>query len=82
TRTIRLAASRDAEGREITPERLIPYDTLVLAVGSTTNDFGTPGVQEHAIALDTQDQAVRFHQRLVNAMLRAHTQEGAQHRVD
>ena len=77
TRTIRLAASRDAEGREITPERLIPYDTLVLAVGSTTNDFGTPGVQEHAIALDTQDQAVRFHQRLVNAMLRAHTQEGA-----
>ncbi|WP_163614946.1 FAD-dependent oxidoreductase, partial [Klebsiella pneumoniae] len=53
------------------------YDTLVLAVGSTTNDFGTPGVQEHAIALDTQDQAVRFHQRLVNAMLRAHTQEGA-----
>ncbi|WP_375455792.1 NAD(P)/FAD-dependent oxidoreductase [uncultured Methylobacterium sp.] len=75
-RTIRLAASHDAEGREVTPVRAIPYDTLVMAVGSTTNDFGTPGVKEHAIALDTQEQAVRFHQRLVNAMLRAHTQDG------
>lgn len=75
-RVVRIAASHDPEGREITPERSIPYDTLVMAVGSTTNDFGTPGVAEHAIALDTQDQAVRFHQRLVNASLRAHTQEG------
>lgn len=75
-RTIRLAASHDPEGREVTPVRAIPYDTLVLAVGSTTNDFGTPGVKAHAIALDTQEQAVRFHQRLVNAMLRAHTQDG------
>ena len=76
TRTVRLAASYDAEGREVTPERSVPYDTLVMAVGSTTNDFGTPGVAEHAIALDTQEQAVRFHQRLVNASLRAHTQDG------
>jgi NADH dehydrogenase len=73
---IRLAASHDSEGREITPERIVDYDTLVVAVGSTTNDFGTPGVAEHAIALDTQEQAVRFHQRLVNASLRAHTQPG------
>ncbi|MFY9292973.1 MAG: NAD(P)/FAD-dependent oxidoreductase [Methylorubrum rhodinum] len=75
-RIVQLAASTDSEGREVTPVRAIPYDTLVMAVGSTTNDFGTPGVQEHAIALDTQEQAVRFHQRLVNGMLRAHTQEG------
>lgn len=75
-RLIQLAASTDGEGREVTPVRAIHYDTLIMAVGSTTNDFGTPGVKEHAIALDTQDQAVRFHQRLVNGMLRAHTQEG------
>ncbi len=75
-RVIQLAASLDSEGRQVTPVRAIPYDTLVMAVGSTTNDFGTPGVKEHAIALDTQEQAVRFHQRLVNGMLRAHTQEG------
>ena len=75
-RVIHLAASHDTEGREVTPIREIPYDTLVIAVGSTTNDFGTPGVKENAIALDTQGQAVRFHQRLVNGMLRAHTQTG------
>ncbi|MEH3119066.1 MAG: NAD(P)/FAD-dependent oxidoreductase [Methylorubrum populi] len=75
-RVIQLAASRDGEGREVTPMRTVPYGTLIMAVGSTTNDFGTPGVAEHAIALDTKEQAVRFHQRLVNGMLRAHTQEG------
>ncbi|MCE4225083.1 NAD(P)/FAD-dependent oxidoreductase [Methylobacterium sp. C25] len=75
-KVIHLAASHDAEGREVTPVREVPYDTLVMAVGSTTNDFGTPGVKEHAIALDTPDQAVRFHQRLINGMLRAHTQVG------
>ncbi|CAO4167216.1 NAD(P)/FAD-dependent oxidoreductase [Methylorubrum populi] len=75
-RVIQLAASLDSEGREVTPMRTVPYDTLIMAVGSTTNDFGTPGVAEHAIALDTKEQAVRFHQRLVNGMLRAHTQEG------
>ncbi|GJD49120.1 NADH dehydrogenase [Methylobacterium crusticola] len=75
-RTIQLAASHDAEGREVTPERRIPYDTLVIAVGSASNDFGTPGVQQHAIALDTPDQAERFHRRLVNAMIRAHSQAG------
>ncbi|MBB2959925.1 NAD(P)/FAD-dependent oxidoreductase [Methylobacterium sp. R2-1] len=75
-RVIHLAASRDSEGREVTPVRAIAYDTLIMAVGSTTNDFGTPGVAEHAIALDTKEQALRFHQRLVNGMLRAHTQEG------
>jgi NADH:ubiquinone reductase (H+-translocating) len=75
-RVIHLAASRDGEGREVTPVRAIAYDTLIMAVGSTTNDFGTPGVAEHAIALDTKEQALRFHQRLVNGMLRAHTQEG------
>jgi NADH dehydrogenase len=47
-----------------------------MAVGSGSNDFGTPGVKEHAIALDTPDQAVRFHQRLVNSLIRAHAQPG------
>ena len=56
----------------------IPYDTLVMAVGSTTNDFGTPGVQGDTPSPSTpRSQAVRFHQRLVNGMLRAHTQAGS-----
>ncbi|MDE2132963.1 MAG: FAD-dependent oxidoreductase, partial [Betaproteobacteria bacterium] len=43
-------------------------------VGSQTNDFGTPGVASHAIALETPVEADRFHRRLVNAFLRAHAQ--------
>ena len=73
---VHLAASFDNEGREITPPRSFRYDTLVIAIGSGSNDFGTPGVKEHAIALDTPDQAVRFHQRLVNSLIRAHAQPG------
>jgi NADH dehydrogenase len=64
----------EEHGTEITPARGYPYDTLVLAVGSLTNDFGTPGVVEHAIRLETPEQAARFHRRLVNACLRAQNQ--------
>ncbi len=64
----------DDEGREVTPAQEIVYDTLVIAIGSLTNDFGTPGVKEHAIALETADEAARFHRRLVNACIRAHVQ--------
>ncbi len=46
----------------------------MIAVGSVSNDFGTPGVAEHAICLDTPEQAQRFNRRLINACLRAHTQ--------
>jgi NADH dehydrogenase len=64
----------DEDGIVVTPAYTRAYDTLVLAVGSSTNDFGTPGVAEHAIALETTAQAQRFHRRLVNACLRAHMQ--------
>ena len=57
-----------------TPERSVGYDTLVIAIGSVSNDFGTPGVLEHAICLDTPEQAQRFNRRLINACLLAHTQ--------
>ena len=72
---IRLAATVDEEGREITPPRWLGYDTLVVAIGSVTNDFGTPGARQFAVPLDTPEQATRFHRRLVNACLRANTQD-------
>jgi NADH dehydrogenase len=73
---LQVGATYDEEGREITPTRSFHYDTLVIAVGSVTNDFGTPGVAEHAIPLDTTQQAVRFNRRLVNALIHANAQEG------
>jgi NADH:ubiquinone reductase (H+-translocating) len=74
SKRVRLAATHDEDGRPITPERAVGYDTLVIAVGCRSNDFGTPGAKEHAIALESPDEAARFNRRLVNACLRAHTQ--------
>jgi NADH:ubiquinone reductase (H+-translocating) len=74
SKQVHLATTFDEEGRAITPERSFTYDTLVIAIGSVTNDFGTPGVKQHAIALETPVEAVRFNRRLINACLRAHTQ--------
>ncbi|HVX37544.1 MAG TPA: NAD(P)/FAD-dependent oxidoreductase [Hyphomicrobium sp.] len=73
---VHLAATYDEDGREITPNRWFPYDTLVIAVGSVSNDFGTQGVKEHAIMLDTPEQAERFNRRLLNACVRAYAQPG------
>ncbi len=50
------------------------YDTLIMAVGSITNDFGTPGAAEFAVPLETAEQAGRFNRRMVNACLRAQSQ--------
>ncbi|MGH8731798.1 MAG: NAD(P)/FAD-dependent oxidoreductase [Burkholderiales bacterium] len=72
---IHLAPTVDEDGREVIPARSIAYDTLVVAVGSTTNDFGTPGAREHAISLDNPQQAALFHSRLLNACLRANAQQ-------
>ena len=74
-RTVTLAASQDEEGREISPKTTIRYDTLVIAVGSVTNDFGTPGAAEFAVPLETPEQASRFNNRLVNACVRAQDQD-------
>jgi len=73
-REVRVAPHLDAEGREVTPDRVFGYDTLVLALGSMSNDFGTPGVREHALRLESKDDAQRFHANMVNACIRAHAQ--------
>lgn len=70
-----LAATYDEDGREITPVRSFKYDTLVIAIGCVGNAFNTPGVKEHAIMLDTPEQAERFNRRLINACVRAYAQD-------
>ncbi len=72
-KTVQLAASYDDAGREITPAQELAYDTLVIAVGSQTNDFGTPGAAEHSIKLDSPQAAKHFNDRLINACIRAQT---------
>ena len=73
-KVVKVAPTFDEDGRELIPRREIPYDTLVVAVGSHTNDFGTVGAGEHAISLDTPEQAELFHRRMINACIRANAQ--------
>jgi NADH dehydrogenase len=73
-KVVQIGATYDEEGRQIALPRDVGYDTLVIAIGSVTNDFGTPGAAEFAIPLETPDQARRFHNRLLNAFLRAQSQ--------
>ena len=69
-REIVIAPMPDDDGTELLARQRIPYDYLVLAVGSVSNDFGTPGVRSHCAFLDEREDAERFRQRLLNHCLR------------
>lgn len=69
-RTITTAPMLDEQGREIIGRHAIRYDYLVMAIGGISNDFGVPGVREHAMFLEDRPQADRFRQKLLNACLR------------
>ncbi|WP_417586013.1 NAD(P)/FAD-dependent oxidoreductase [Nitrincola sp.] len=83
-KAIVIAPFLDEEGREVVPERRIQYDTLVIAIGSTANDFGTPGAQEHCLFLDSLKQARRFHNLMLNAFLRTNHEslQGHSHQLN
>ncbi len=63
---------------QVFPARSLHYDTLVLAVGSKSNFFGTPGAAEFAIALDSTEEAERFRLRLLHELVTAN-QKKAEH---
>jgi NADH dehydrogenase len=73
-RRICVAPFVDEDGDQVTPARTFRYDTLVIAVGSLTHDFGVPGVAQYAFRLETPYEADRFHRRLVNTYIRAQAQ--------
>ncbi|MDJ0979301.1 MAG: NAD(P)/FAD-dependent oxidoreductase [Erythrobacter sp.] len=69
-RVIHLAPVLDDDGSELISSHTIRYDYLVLAVGSISNDFGVNGVKDHAIYLDSREQADKFRTKLLNHCLR------------
>ncbi len=81
-KTVQLGEIRDAQGDLLVPVRQLPYDVLVMALGSVSNDFGTAGVKEHCIFLDNPAQAQRFHNEMLNLFLKFSTQSGADERVN
>jgi NADH:quinone reductase (non-electrogenic) len=76
-RCIRLDAVHSADGEQILPPRTLEYDTLIVCIGSVSNDFGVPGVARNAISLDMPDDAERFHRRLIAACVRADARAAA-----
>jgi NADH:ubiquinone reductase (H+-translocating) len=74
TKRIRLAPVRVA-GEVVAGFRELDYDVLVLALGSSANDFGTPGVLEHCHFIDSQDQAEAFNARLRVQVVRSLAQD-------
>jgi len=79
---LQLAEIRDAQGELLVPQRELAYDTLVMALGSTSNDFGTPGVKENCIFLDNPHQARRFHNEMLNLFLKFSASEEPQDKVN
>ena len=66
-----LAPITDESGKEVVSSRQLNYDNLVIAVGSTANDFNTAGASENCLFLDNREQAERIHTSLLNHYLHA-----------
>lgn len=66
----------DENGDLLVASRAIDYDILVLAIGSVSNDFNTPGVRENCIFLDSPEQALRFRTDMNNEFLKLHARRG------
>ena len=59
-----------SQQQTIFPQTDLEYDILVMAIGSTSNDFGTPGVKENCIFLDDQGSAKKFRKSILSTFLR------------
>lgn len=70
-KTISLAEIRDGDGKVLVAPRTLAYRTLVLAIGSGSNLFDTPGAAEHAHLLEDVADAEAFNRRLTSAFLAA-----------
>jgi len=69
-----IAPLLDEDGVEIIGRQRVRYDYLVMAVGSVTNSYGTPGADKNCIFLDDRGDADRFRMKLLNQCLRVSRQ--------
>jgi NADH:ubiquinone reductase (H+-translocating) len=52
----------------------LPYDHLIIALGSSTNFFGLPGVQDVALTVKTLDDAIELRNRLITHLEEANSE--------
>ncbi|MDG6095631.1 NAD(P)/FAD-dependent oxidoreductase [Acetobacter sp. AN02] len=70
-----LGPVRSADNEIVLGERKVSYDALILAIGSCANDFGTPGVEEHCLFIDSLPDATGFNDRFRMELVRAFATE-------
>lgn len=68
---ITLGEMHDERGQPMVAERRLGFEHAVLALGSGSNFFGTPGAAEHAWVLEHASDAERFQRHLLGAFTRA-----------
>jgi len=69
---IMIAPTFSDEGEAIFTSRPINYDTLILGIGTISNDFNVPGVKDYCWFLDTLRQAQKFQRQLLERLLQRH----------
>lgn len=76
--TVGAILSGDLQQEQVLPERQIRFDSLVIAVGSTSNYFGVPGAAEHTISLNATEDAERFRLTLLKLLTLAALKKSTQ----
>ncbi|MRW88674.1 NAD(P)/FAD-dependent oxidoreductase [Duganella sp. FT80W] len=76
--TVGAIISGDEHKEEVLPQRQIGFDSLVLAIGSTSNYFGVPGAAEHTISLNATEDAERFRLSLLKLLTLAELKKDTQ----
>lgn len=79
---IRLDKILNSYGEQLVAERDIDYDVLVMAVGSISNDFNTPGIKDNCIFLDKAEQARRFHNEMLDLFLKFSANQESKDKVN
>ncbi|WP_066270219.1 NAD(P)/FAD-dependent oxidoreductase [Hydrogenophaga palleronii] len=74
---LQVAAALDDTGEELVPARVLPFDQLVISVGSTANHFNVPGAAEHTLSLNRPADAEHFRLRMLKLLTAAELRKSA-----
>ena len=69
-KTITLGPVANDDGEVLLDQRQFQYDILVLAIGSLTHDFNTPGAKAHCFFLDNIQSAEKFQKKLLEQFIK------------
>jgi NADH dehydrogenase len=67
-KVVRLIHGDDAHSHEL------QYDQLLITLGSTTNFYGLPGLEHHAVTMKTLGDAIHLRNRVIGALEQASTE--------